>query len=185
MNLAYLQIKSLRTLGDVGGWDNRRDMGVSIAALYDPKTNQLLVSTEEELPMFLHHLDKCQLIVGYNQIEFDLELLKTYGSVRTLPDQCLDIMWEIHRYLGVRLPLASVCQGTLGYVSTISKKHTFHSDFRLGRELQPAMDCCNDVLAIAEIHQYGQKHKHVKCIDRGGKVAKAKIEWKLWREITP
>lgn len=178
MKSAFLQTKSLQTLDDVGGWENRRKMGIVTAALYDPNACGLILSNEEELLFFLDHLNACDLVLGYNLLDFDLELLRAYGTVTLPPDRCFDMMQDLYKITGVRLSLAQVSRGTLGLYDDGSFCCDLNEDFRLGRELMPATVSYNDVLAMAEIHEYGVHHGAIKYVDARDRIRHVPVQWR-------
>lgn len=102
----------------VGGWSKPEKMGMSVAVVYDSTIDRYIPFLEHEVEKLFEHLKNLDLIVGFNNKRFDNRVLSAYGShsLETIPT--IDILEEIHTYLGYRLKLDSLAKHTLGTQKT-------------------------------------------------------------------
>ncbi len=114
-NIVYFDLESRRTANDVGGWDKKRDMGMSVGVTYSTKTGEYAIYREETVDGLVDQLRRADLVVGYNILHFDYEVLMGY-TVLDLPSQLatLDLLLDVDKALGHKLKLESIAQGTLG-----------------------------------------------------------------------
>lgn len=107
-------LETKRSAEEVGGWHNAESMGVSLAVLYDSETDSYFTYLESEMENLVEHLGKLDLIVGFNSKRFDNRVLSAYSkrNLHTLPH--LDLLEEVHAYLGYRLSLNGLAKQTLG-----------------------------------------------------------------------
>src|SRR5438046_3099106 len=87
---------------------------VSVACLYDSRTDKYLSFEEKEMLKFEEYLKKADLLIGFNIRDFDMEVLAPYliTPVKNFP--VLDLLTEFEKVRGHRISLQSVAQATLG-----------------------------------------------------------------------
>ena len=114
-NIVYFDLETRRTANDAGGWDKKRDMGMSVGVTYSTGTGEYRIFREETADELVDQLRRADLVVGFNVVNFDYEVLMGY-TVLDLPSQLetLDMMVELEKVLGHRLKLESLAQATLG-----------------------------------------------------------------------
>ncbi len=113
-NLVYFDLETARSADEVGGWANVKGMGMACGVCFDTWDGQFHVYDEKDVPRLIGHLKRADLIVGFNHLRFDYEVLSAYSSVdlRRLPN--FDILEDITRILSHRLKLDSLVKATLG-----------------------------------------------------------------------
>ena len=99
-NLVYFDLETRRTANDVGGWDKKRDMGMSIGVTYSTATGEYSIYREETVDGLVDQLRRADLVVGYNILHFDYEVLMGY-TVLDLPSQLstLDLILDVEKSL--------------------------------------------------------------------------------------
>lgn len=107
-------LETIRSAEEVGGWTNTHKMGVSVAVVYDSEINDFVSYLEHEVDKLIHHLTSLDLVVGFNNKRFDNRVLSAYTGVQLERLPTLDLLEEIHNYLGYRLSLDRLAQQTLG-----------------------------------------------------------------------
>lgn len=130
---------------------------VSVACLYDSKTDSYLSFEEKELTRMEEMLKQADLIVGFNIRDFDMEVLAPYfvSSVKNFP--VLDILVEFEKVRGHRISLQSVAQATL----KMSKSGSGLDAIKLyadGKIEELKQYCTDDVKITREIYEYGLKN---------------------------
>lgn len=157
-----------------------RQLGISIAVIYDYKDNQGKAFLEGEIRKLFPILESASYIIGYNSRSFDIPVLQAYYPGDTAHFNQFDILEDIKERLGRRLALNDVVFATLG------KKKTGHGlmaidMYREGRIDELRDYCLNDVLVTKELFDHGVKHGEINYIDETGKHS-LKVEWKKYIE---
>src|SRR5688500_12509759 len=114
-DIVYFDLETQRTANDVGGWDKKRDMGISLGVTYSTMLGEYRVFGEKDVDALVNQPLPADLVVRYNVINFDYEVLMGYTIV-DLPHQCrtLDLLVDIEKALGKRLKLDIVAKACLG-----------------------------------------------------------------------
>jgi hypothetical protein len=178
-DIVYFDLETRRTANDVGGWGNKHKMGVSVACTYSTKLGEYLIYTEEEIPDLIHQMVRADLVVGFNHISFDYEVLLGH-SIFDFRDQLrsLDLLVELEQKLGHRLKLDVVASATLGTGKTADGLEAIRW-WQQGKMAEIAEYCCYDVKVTKCIHEYGAQHGHVKYVDRNGREQSVAVDWSI------
>lgn len=107
-------LETIRSAEEVGGWGNCHKMGISVAVVFDSEINDYVTYLEHEVDKLVSHLARLDLVVGFNNKRFDNRVLSGYSQVDVGQFPTLDLLEEIHGYLGYRLSLDRLAQETLG-----------------------------------------------------------------------
>jgi len=111
-------LETIRSAEEVGGWGQTHKMGVSVAVIYDSELNDFVSYLEHETDKLIDHLLSFDLVVGFNNKGFDNRVLSAYTRVDLAQLPALDLLEEIHNYLGYRLSLNRLAEQTLGTTKT-------------------------------------------------------------------
>jgi DEAD/DEAH box helicase domain-containing protein len=111
-------LETIRSAEEVGGWGQAHRMGVSVAVVYDSEINDFVSYLEHEVETLVSHLASFDLIVGFNNKRFDNRVLSAYTERNLALLPSLDLLEEIHNYLGYRLSLNRLAEQTLGTKKT-------------------------------------------------------------------
>lgn len=107
-------LETQRSAEEVGGWGNIRSMGLAWAVIYRFPQDEWLDFEEKDVDNLIRILGDSDLVVGFNQIRFDYEVLRGYSGFNFQKLKSYDILVEIHQALRHRLKLDSVASATLG-----------------------------------------------------------------------
>ena len=176
-NIVYFDLETRRTAGDAGGWDKKRNMGMSVGVTYSTRTGEYAIYREETVDGLVDQLRRADLVVGFNILHFDYEVLMGY-TVLDLPSQLatLDLMVEMERTLGHKLPLESLAQATLGVGKTAEGLDAIKW-WRQGRLLEIAEYCCYDVKVTRMVHEYGLAKGELFYNDRFNNKQRMTVKW--------
>ena len=165
-NIVYFDLETRRTANDAGGWARKRDMGMSVGVTYSTGTGEYRIFREETADDLVDQLRRADLVVGFNVINFDYEVLMGY-TVLDLPSQLatLDLMVELEKVLGHRLKLESVAQATLG-VGKAAEGLDAIKWWQQGKVMEIAQYCCFDVKVTRLVHEFARDHGELFYIDR-------------------
>jgi hypothetical protein len=176
-DLVYFDLETQRTANDAGGWDKKRNMGMSLAVTYSTRLGEYRVYAEKEVDLLVTQLLRADLVIGFNVINFDYEVLMGY-TVIDLPHQCqtLDLMADLETKLGHRLSLDSVASASLGVGKTGDGLDAIRW-YREGRLLEIAEYCCFDVKCTKLVHEFGAQNRRVHFMDRFQQKKSVPVEW--------
>jgi len=177
-NIVYFDLETQRTANDAGGWDRKRDMGMSVGVTYSTASGQYQIYSEKRVNDLVNELLRADLVVGFNVINFDYEVLMGY-TILDLPHQVrtLDLLVELEKKLGHRLSLDAVATATLGVGKTGDGLDAIRW-WREGRMLEIAEYCCFDVKVTRLVHEFGRDHKHLLYLDRFQQKRQVEVDWK-------
>lgn len=130
---------------------------VSVACIYDSRTDKYLAFEEKELMKLEEYLKKTDLIIGFNVRDFDMEVLAPYllTPVKNFP--ILDLLVEFEKVRGHRISLQSVAQATLKSSKSGSGWDALQL-FKDGKMEELKKYCFDDVRITREVYEYGLKH---------------------------
>jgi len=177
MDIVYFDLETQRTAHAVGGWDKKHAMGMSVGVTYSSADGRYEIFPESRVQDLISRLQRADLVVGYNILRFDYEVLMAY-TVLDLPDQLrtLDLLIDIEKAVGHRLKLEDVAQGTLG-VGKVAEGLDAIRWWREGKVMQIAEYCCFDVKVTKLVHEYGAANEELFFSDRFGRKQRIEIHW--------
>ncbi len=175
-NIVYFDLETQRSAHDVGGWGHISRMGMSVGVTYSTARGGYAIYGEPHVDGLVQELQRADLVVGFNILRFDYEVLHAYTSLdlRQLPT--LDMMVELGKHLTHRLSLDSIAQATLGVEKTAEGLQALEW-FKQGRMMDIAEYCCFDVKITRLVHEYGASHQQVLYADRTGKHRTVPARW--------
>ena len=178
VNIVYFDLETQRTANDAGGWDKKRDMGMSIGVTYSTASGQYQIYSEKRVNDLINELLRADLVVGFNVINFDYEVLMGY-TILDLPHQIrtLDLLVEVEKKLGHRLSLDAVATATLGVGKTADGLDAIRW-WREGKLAEIAEYCCFDVKVTRLVHEFGRDQKHLLYLDRFQQKRRVDVDWK-------
>ncbi len=176
-DVVYFDLETQRTANDAGGWDKKREMKMSIGVTYSTRDEQYRIYTEKNVDALIDQLRRADLVVGFNVIDFDYEVLMAY-SFFDIAAQCrtLDLMVDITAKLGHRLGLDAVASATLQVGKTADGLDAIRW-WREGRLAEIAEYCCFDVKCTKLVHEYGVANKQLFYNDRFQQRKSVGVEW--------
>jgi DEAD/DEAH box helicase domain-containing protein len=176
-NIVYFDLETQRTANDAGGWSKKRNMGMSIAVTYSTALGEYRIYQEKEVHALVDQLMQADLVVGFNVINFDYEVLSGYTILDLAHTaNTLDLMVEVEKKLGHRLGLDAIATATLGVGKTGDGLDAIRW-WREGRLLDIARYCCFDVKCTKLVHEYGAQHKTLHFVDKSRNKRSVQVEW--------
>ena len=175
-------IETQRTADEVGGWSHVADMAMSVGVIWDSSDERFHVYREGEEPQLQAHLERGQRIVGFNQVQFDMQVLagalaclqgvpadweKDYHKLCKLPNY--DILREVSRVLGHRLRLDSLARATLQNPKSADGLQAI-AWYREGKIDEIIKYCQQDVAVTRDLYCHVLEHGKLFYEARGGTV---------------
>jgi DEAD/DEAH box helicase domain-containing protein len=176
-NIVYFDLETQKSADEVGGWDNIRDMRMSVGATFSTARAEYKIYGESQVNALIEELRRADLVIGFNTVRFDYEVLAGYnplfdaGQIRSL-----DMLAELEKTLRHRLSLDSLAQATLGVEKTSEGLQAIQW-YRQGKLLEIAEYCCYDVKITRLIHEYGAAHKRLHYTNKYGKKLTVAVAW--------
>jgi len=150
-------------------------LGISVAGIYDYKTDQLSIFEEAELPELFPILENASLIIGYNIDAFDLPVLKGYYPGDITQFKTFDMLKDIKERIGRRISLDSVVRATLDKAKTGHGLKAIQY-YREGRIAELKAYCLSDVTLTRELFDFGVKNGEIAYPDEMEKIP-IKVDW--------
>jgi len=175
-NILYFDLETQKSADEVGGWNNISRMGMSVGVTYSTATGDYKIYSENQVNDLIKELQRADLIVGFNHLRFDYEVLHGYTALdlRQLPT--LDMMIELQNQLQHRLSLDAIATATFGVEKTAEGLQAIQW-FREGKLLNVAEYCCYDVKLTRLVHEYGTQHRELHYHNRFGKKLTVPVSW--------
>src|SRR5882672_6844383 len=175
-NVVYFDLETQKSADEVGGWDKISLMRLSIAVTYNTAQGAYKIYGEKQVDELITELQRADLVVGFNNLRFDYEVLHGYTTfdLRQLPT--LDMLAVLQNTLQHRLSLDSIATATLGVEKTAEGMQAIHW-FREGKMLEIAEYCCYDVKLTRLVHEYGCQHRQLHYHNRFGKKQTVPVSW--------
>lgn len=175
-NIVYFDLETQKSAEEVGGWNHISRMGMSIGVTFSTARGDYQIYGEHRVDELIRELQRADLIVGFNILRFDYEVLHGYTplDLRQLPT--LDMLVELQNKLQHRLSLDSIATATFGVEKTAGGMQAIQW-FREGKLLEIAEYCCYDVKLTRLIHEYGCRKCQLHYHNRFGKKLTVPVSW--------
>lgn len=175
-NVVVLDVETQYVASEVGGWGNIRDMRLAVGVTYHASSDVYRSYEEHDAQALIIALREADLVVGYNLLRFDYEVLRRYTEDPLLDLPTLDMLDHIYRALGWRLSLEAVAGATLGEGKSANGLQAVRW-FREG-DVQKVIDYCRrDVEVTWRVYRFGQQNGYIKYRDRNRRVQKVPVRW--------
>jgi len=175
-NIVYFDLETQKSADEVGGWNNIRDMRMSVGVTYSTARGDYKIYGEQQVNDLINELMRADLVVGFNNLRFDYEVLHGYTvfDLRQVPT--LDMLIELQKIINHRLSLDSIATTTLGVEKTAEGLQAIEW-FREGKLLDIAEYCCYDVKITKLVHEYGSAYKQLQYKNRFGTKLSVNVSW--------
>lgn len=175
-NVVYFDLETQKSAQEVGGWDHVRDLRMSVGVTFNTRRGEYKIYAESHVNELIQELQRADLVVGFNHVRFDYEVLHGYTVLDLTQIPSLDILLELQKQIKHRLSLDAVATATLGTEKTADGLQAIRW-FREGRLLEIAEYCCFDVKITRLLHEFGVAKKRLFYFDRFGKKTEVPVAW--------
>jgi hypothetical protein len=124
----------------------------------------------------IKELMRADLVVGFNNLRFDYEVLHGYTVMDLKQIPTLDMLVDLQKALQHRLSLDSVANASLGVEKTAEGLQAIKW-FREGKMLEIAEYCCYDVKITKLVHEYGVANKQLFYKNKFGTKLSVAVDW--------
>jgi hypothetical protein len=175
-NIIYFDLETQKSADEVGGWGNISKMGMSIGVTCNSVSGEYKIYGEKQVDDLIKDLQRADLIVGFNNLRFDYEVLHGYTSFDLTQLPTLDMMVELQNTLNHRLSLDSIATATFGVEKTAEGLQAIRW-FKDGKFAEIAEYCCYDVKITKLVHEHGRHHRQLHYNNRFGKKMAVPVSW--------
>ena len=175
-NIVYFDLETQRSASDVGGWSNAADMGVSVGVTFSTAKNGYSIYLEDQVEELVDELRRADLVVGFNLIGFDYQVLHGYTVWDLTQTPTRDLMVDLKEVVQHRLSLDAVASATFGSEKTADGLQAIRW-YQEGRLVEIAEYCCFDVKLTKMVHDFGMDHGAVFYKDRLENLKKIEVDW--------
>lgn len=176
-NIVYFDLETQKSAEEVGGWSRIRDLRMSVGVTFSTARGGYLIYGEPQINDLMEELRRADLVVGFNVLRFDYEVLAGHNPFFD-PSQIptLDMLVEVQKTLNHRLSLDSIATATFGVEKTSDGMEAIRW-FREGKLAEIAEYCCFDVKLTKMVHEHGRDRKQLHYFDRFGKKLTVPVHW--------
>jgi DEAD/DEAH box helicase domain-containing protein len=176
MNVLFFDVETQRSFDEVGGRHNIRKLGLSAAVTYSSADETFRHYTEETVAELIADLKAADLVVGFNVLRFDYEVLRAYTDDPLDGIPTVDMLDHIHKRLGFRVSLDNLAGATLKAAKSADGLQAVRW-YKEGR-MQEILDYCQqDVEVTRQLYEYGQQNKHLKYQNRRYQTKLVAVNW--------
>jgi len=175
-NIVVFDVETQYLADEVGGWSHIRDMGLAVAVTYHAAEDVYHDYIEEQVDDLIAALRGADLVIGYNVLRFDYEVLRAYSDDPLTDLPTLDMLRDLHRTLGWRPKLDSIAAATLGEGKSADGLQAVRW-FREGKLDEVIAYCRKDVEVTWRVYDFGRKNGHVLYHDRRRRARKVPVRW--------
>ena len=174
--IVVFDLETRNSFDEVGGYRNARALRMSVGVTLNSADQAFHRYGEQDIPALIAELKSASLVVGFNLLNFDYEVLAAYTNepLRNLPTT--DMLDHIYRRLGFRVKLDDLVRATLN----IQKSGGGLDAIRWWRagELEKLYAYCEqDVEVTRQLYEFGKKNRHVQFYDKRYKLQRVPVNW--------
>jgi len=175
-NIVYFDLETQKSADEAGGWDKISEMKMSVGVTYSTGRSDYRIYGEKNVDELIKELQRAELVVGFNNLRFDYEVLHGYTAFDLRQIPTLDMLVELQKTLQHRLSLDAVAAATLGVEKTSEGMQAIRW-FKEGKLLEIAEYCCYDVKITRLIHEYGAANRHLFYRNKFGNKLTVPVSW--------
>ena len=175
-NIVYFDLETQQSADEVGGWNHISKMRMSVGVTYSTARGEYKIYGEAQVNDLITELQRADLVVGFNNLRFDNEVLSGYSALDLSQVPTLDMLVELQETLKHRLSLDSIATATFGVEKTAEGLQAIRW-WKEGRLLEIAEYCCYDVKITKMVHEYGAHHQQLHYVNRFGKKLTVPVKW--------
>ncbi len=120
---------------------------------------------EKDVKEFLNLLQQADLIIGYNQMWFDLPVLQKYSNFDLLKLPNYDILLKIEEKIGYKLKLNDVCKANFENDLKTDNYSIYRHYHKQGKWLELIDYCMNDVRLTQQLFAKIMNEKQINYYD--------------------
>jgi DEAD/DEAH box helicase domain-containing protein len=177
-NIVYFDLETQKSAEEVGGWEKIGHMRMSVGVTFSTERGDYNIYGEGQVDDLIRELQRADIVVGFNHLRFDYEVLHAYTALDLKQLPTLDMMVDLQDRLDHRLSLDAIATATFGVEKTGEGMQAIEW-YRQGKLMQIAEYCCYDVKLTRLVHEYGVRHHQVHYLNRFGNKLTVPVTWSM------
>jgi DEAD/DEAH box helicase domain-containing protein len=172
-----LDVETRHAAAEVGGWNRADRMGVSLAVLYDSRSDAFTGYSQERVPELAAALAAAPLVVGFNLLRFDYAVLEPHApgfKFRALPT--LDLLQKVHEQLSYRLSLDNLARTTLNAPKSADGLMALQW-WKEGKLEEIEKYCRRDVDLTRQLYLFGRENGYLLFTNKAGQAVRVRTHW--------
>ncbi len=174
--LIFFDLETQRSAADVGGWNNAHLMRVALACTWDTREQAFRTYREAEIDDLLRDLGEADLVIGFNSVRFDYQVLQGYTDQRLTDLPTFDLLQAIHERLGFRISLGHLGEETLGAAKSADGLQSLQW-WKEGRIDDIEKYCQQDVALLRDLFQFAREQGHLIFKTKRGERVRAPLHF--------
>ena len=180
--IIVFDLETQKSADEVGGWSNKNLMRLSVAVAQNLVTGEVLTFTEASVAGLIELLHRADLVIGFNQIDFDYAVLSAYHPFEASRVHSFDILKDITGRIGHRLSLDSLAGTNLGQSKSADGLAAIRW-FRDG-QIEKIIDyCAKDVHITAELFEYGLTNQYLSFEHKKNGLLRINLDWDIGKML--
>jgi DEAD/DEAH box helicase domain-containing protein len=175
-NIVYFDLETQKSADEVGGWDKISAMRMSIGVTFSTARGTYEIYDERRIEELIRELQRADLVVGFNVLRFDYEVLHGYTPIDLTQVPTLDMLVHLVNKLQHRLSLDAIATATFGLEKTAEGLQAIQW-FKEGKLAEIAEYCCYDVKLTKLVHEHGLTHRQLHYTNRFGRKLTVPVDW--------
>jgi len=175
-NIVYFDLETQKSADEVGGWDKISAMQMSVGVTYSTGRGDYRIYDESEVEDLIRELQRADLVVGFNVLRFDYEVLHGYTPLDLTQLPTLDMLVYLSDKLQHRLSLDAIASATFGLEKTAEGLQAIRW-FKEGKLYDIAEYCCYDVKLTKLVHEFGASQRQLHYNNRFGRKLTVPVTW--------
>lgn len=176
VSYAVLDVETQKSAAQVGGWHLARKMQVSCAVVYNSITNEFVPYLQKEIPRLVEDLKSVDLVIGFNLVRFDYQVLSGVCDFDFHSLPTLDLLISVHNRLGYRLSLDHLAKETLGAKKSADglKALEWWAEGRIDDIIEY---CTQDVRVTRDLYLFGKSEGYLLFRNKAKHKVRVPVDW--------
>ena len=153
-HVVVFDLETQLSAAEVGGWNKSYLMRMSCGIVWDSRDDCFTTYFEDQVDRLVAHLQRAELVVGFNVIGFDYSVLRGYTRFDFRQLNTLDIMRDVRTHLNYRVSLDGLARATLNAKKTADGLQALRW-YKEGRLDLIAKYCRHDVEITRDLFRHG------------------------------
>jgi len=188
--IQYFDLETQKSADDVGGWGNIHKMGLAVGVVWDSVDQDYFVYEEKDAKNLIEKLRTADLVVGFNVIGFDYEVLQPYCKKynldfdleKDIKGTC-DMLVDVKKLLNFRLSLNHLAEHTLNAKKSADGLISLQW-YKEGKIDKIIHYCKQDVKITRDLYLHVEEHGYIKFKSRSGKLVQRELVWKIADKVS-
>ena len=174
--VVVFDLETQRSAAEVGGWNKAHLMRMSCGIVWDSREERFVTYLEDQVEDLIEHLERADLVVGFNVIGFDYSVLRGYTNFDFRTLNTLDMLREVKAHLNYRISLNALASATLNAPKSADGLQALQW-WKEGRLDLIEQYCRDDVKITRDLFKHGVDEGYLVFDRRGEGRMRVPVAW--------